>query len=388
MHSMANKKNSQFSIIPLFYHEEWDFLRARVLSISTAIIICSTTLSAQIQPEFIGNLPALITEASGLQCPTPGLCFTFNDSNDDSRIYRVDENGQFISQLVIQGVIQEDFEDIAYSNDGRLFIGDFGNNSNNRQDLRIHILTDYSGSVTVPATIEFTYEDQTDFPPSDSDLNYDVEAMIHWQDSLFLFTRNRTNPYNGLTKIYSLCDEAGSQTAFLRGEVFGNLSELHNSITAADISPSGNRIVWLTRGSIFLFTSPSNNLSTETPTYNFFSISRNYEGVSFIDDCNLLLVEEGELAGIYALNTCDILTGIGIQSQENDIQVHQQGDALYVESELGTASVKVIDYLGRVIIIQDNGAPIGLSSLSAGNYIALVTLGDKSYAHRFQITRN
>lgn len=383
---MASKNVTLLKIIPPIRFDGWDFLvNLRCLFI-ISVVLFWTNYSAQVNPIQVGSLASLINEASGLQCLNPDLCYTFNDSDDNSRLYRIDGNGQFISQLVIEGVPQIDYEDIAYASDGRLFIGDFGNNTNDRQDLRIHILTDFSGSVSVPSTIEFEYEDQTSFPPSASELNFDVEAMIHWQDSLFLFTRNRTSPYNGLTKVYSLSDEAGSQTAQLRGEVFGNLSEIHNSITAADISPSGNRIVWLTRGSIFLFSGPSSNLSNEIPTYNFFSISRSYEGVSFIDDCNILLVEEGESAGIYALNTCDILTGLEVQFDENEIQIYEHGGTLFIESELGVGSVQIIDYLGRAIITQDAKPSIDISHLSTGTYIASVKIGNNSYSHRFQVT--
>jgi hypothetical protein len=382
---MVNRKNIHTNLIPLFRLEGWDFFIFLQLALVFLFIGTQALLSGQVSPVVVGNLPSIISEASGLQCTSPGICYTFNDSNDDSRLYRISEGGTFISQLVIQGVPHIDYEDIAYASDGRLFIGDFGNNNNDRQDLAIHILTEYEGSVTVPTTIEFSYEDQSEFPPGDEAKNFDVEAMIHWQDSLFLFTRNRTSPFNGITKIYALSDAPGVRIAQLRGELFGNLSEIHSSVTAADISPSGNRIAWLTRGSLYLFTSPGNMLSNETPTYNFFAFSRDYEGVSFIDDCNLLLVEEGDAASIYSLSTCDVVTEVGIQYNTDKVRIRQANQVLYLQSDSEINSVAIYDNLGRRMHYDKYRGGIGLSNMSTGSYIVLIDLEGITYPHRINI---
>ena len=384
----GNKKTLKNRFIPLFEIEEWDFFVSLHLGFIFLFIGAQALAIGQVTPVAVGTLPSLISEASGLQCTSPGVCYTFNDSNDDSRLYRITESGTFISQLVIQGVDHNDYEDIAFADDGRLFIGDFGNNDNDRQDLSIHILTDYEGSVTIPTSIEFSYDDQSNFPPDDENKNFDVEAMIHWQDSLFLFTRNRTSPYNGLTKIYALSDSPGVHVAQLRGELFGNLSEIHASVTAADISPSGNRIAWLTRGSIYLFSSPSSMLADDTPIYNFFSLSRDYEGISFIDDCNVLLVEEGEGAGIYSLNTCDVLTDVGMQYSADKVLIRQDQHWLYLQSDFKIKSVKIIDHLGRSVYNKEHEGPIGLSNMPSGSYVVLIDIEGYIYPHRINIMQD
>ncbi|MBK7966305.1 MAG: hypothetical protein IPK10_14165 [Bacteroidetes bacterium] len=84
------------------------------------------------------NLPTpLLNESSGLTF-LDGKLWSFSDSGNPNDIYRIDTVTNTIFQTVdISNATNVDWEDMASNNDF-LFVGDFGNNNGNRQDLKIY----------------------------------------------------------------------------------------------------------------------------------------------------------------------------------------------------------------------------------------------------------
>lgn len=79
-------------------------------------------------------LPSTVDETSGLIFWADGI-WTFNDSGGDPTLYKVDTlNGEIIQHATITNGINVDWEDIAQDDD-HIYIGDFGNNGGDRQDL-------------------------------------------------------------------------------------------------------------------------------------------------------------------------------------------------------------------------------------------------------------
>lgn len=135
----------------------------------------------------------LLNETSGLTFIN-GKLWTFNDSGNANDIYRIDTASSTVYQTVdISNATNTDWEDMASNND-YLFIGDFGNNNGNRQDLKIYrinktALTTNATSVTA-SIINFSYSDQSSFPSLPTNNNFDCEAMIFLNDSIHLFSKN------------------------------------------------------------------------------------------------------------------------------------------------------------------------------------------------------
>ncbi|MBL0340064.1 MAG: hypothetical protein IPP71_03590 [Bacteroidetes bacterium] len=77
----------------------------------------------------------LLNESSGLTFIN-GKLWTFNDSGNANDIYRVDTATSTVYQTVdITNATNVDWEDMTSNNDF-LFVGDFGNNNGNRQNLK------------------------------------------------------------------------------------------------------------------------------------------------------------------------------------------------------------------------------------------------------------
>jgi len=105
-----------------------------------------------------------------------------------------------------------DWEDITADNH-YIYIGDFGNNNGTRKDLRVLKLakSEITNSPTVhlnAQSIQFSYSDQTDFIEN-SKSNFDCEAIISMDTSLYLFSKNKGD---GHTRAYRLSKHAGVYT--------------------------------------------------------------------------------------------------------------------------------------------------------------------------------
>ncbi|MCH2045981.1 MAG: hypothetical protein MK212_17835, partial [Saprospiraceae bacterium] len=178
---------------------------------------CSYLSQAQTTRQ-LSSLLNLLEENSGMYVDSPNSIWLHNDSGDSSYLYKVDTSGNLLNTLFIENAQHVDWEDLAKDNTGSLYVGDFGNNNNDRQDLRIYKIPapNVISTDTVQAEIiDFSYEDQLTFPATDPLKHYDVEAFVWMNDSLYLFTKNRTNPYDGFTRLYKLPAIAGTHTATL-----------------------------------------------------------------------------------------------------------------------------------------------------------------------------
>ncbi|MBT9391801.1 hypothetical protein KLP40_01390 [Hymenobacter sp. NST-14] len=185
----------------------------------------------------IGQLNKRAQESSGLETTGPaGDLWTHADGGNTARLYRVTRQGDLLESLDLEPLQNIDWEDLAQDDEQRLYVGDFGNNKNKRRNLRIYRLS--GPSLQQVDTIRFSYPDQRAFPPRKSRRNFDCEAFYYFQDSLYLYTKNRGN--NQYVKQYVLPARPGRYVARLADSL-----QLPTWVTAADISPDGRRVALL-----------------------------------------------------------------------------------------------------------------------------------------------
>ncbi len=190
-------------------------------------------------PYNINDLESSLDETSGLQL-IQGRLFSINDGGNSAEIQELAPNsGSLLRTIKVTNVPNVDWEDLAASST-HLFIGDFGNNLGTRTDLKIlkiPITALLNQTEVTAEVIQFSYPDQTDFSGTNSDHNFDCEAMIFWENELHLFSKNRGDLQ---TKHYTLSTTAGIQVAALK-ETF----DTKGLITGADVSPDGKNVVLL-----------------------------------------------------------------------------------------------------------------------------------------------
>jgi hypothetical protein len=146
-----------------------------------------------------------LKEISGIQYVNDTLLVAHNDGGNGPMLYLLNPNsGKIIKRVVVKGVKNTDWEDISL--DGNyLYIGNFGNNENKRKNLSI-IRVSWKEAI-VEDTINsefmtFEYGDQKAFPPEKEALNFDAECMVFADGFLWLFTKNRTDPFDGISNVY------------------------------------------------------------------------------------------------------------------------------------------------------------------------------------------
>jgi hypothetical protein len=220
-----------------------------------ALLALHLAASSQVKMKKITRLNTLLTETSGLVFYQNKYLITHNDGGNRSELFVLDLNGEIIKRINVLDTKNRDWEDLTTDDKGNLYIGDFGNNDNERKECQIYIIPKgfIEKEEVKPKKIDFTYEDQKDFPPKKKQLNYDCEAFF-WKDSkLYLFTKCRTEPYTGITKIYQLNPKKGDQEAKLIGSIMLCKSGWRFcSVTSIDYFPSTNTLAILTYSKLYL----------------------------------------------------------------------------------------------------------------------------------------
>jgi hypothetical protein len=126
-------------------------------------------------------------------------------------------------------------------------------------------------------------------------MNFDCEASFIFHDSLYLFSKDRSSPYTGFSKLYRLPKNAGTYTAkLLDSFCFGNSNVNTNSITSADILPDGSKMVLISHEEMWVF---ENFFQQKYFTGNYqhylLSTTNAYkEGVVFVNQNELYLTDE------------------------------------------------------------------------------------------------
>jgi hypothetical protein len=183
-------------------------------------------------------LDPIAAEVSGLKI-RGDTCWIHNDSGGTPTLYALGKKGQLLDSLLIPGAQNVDWEDLSQDDEGYFYAGDIGNNRNQRRDLTIYRWR--KGDAQAGA-IRFSYPDQQSFPPPREQWNFDSEAFFWFQDSLFLFSKNRFQVGNYYTKLYAIPARPGTHVAVLKDSLF--LED--RVVTGAAIRPDGQEIALIT----------------------------------------------------------------------------------------------------------------------------------------------
>ena len=166
-----------------------------------------------IKAEVLGRLDSLV-EGSSTLFHWQGGFWTYNDHVDNC-LYRIDStNATIADRLCIKGSRNQDTEEITQDS-LYLYFGDFGNNAGKRRNLQILRISKETiiNQTFKIDTIRFSYEDQTDFTTHLQATDFDCEAFIVTDDSIYLFTKQWVSAQ---TTIYSLPNTPGTHIAHRR----------------------------------------------------------------------------------------------------------------------------------------------------------------------------
>jgi hypothetical protein len=218
---------------------------ALMLSIRAVFLGCcppqDTSVVQRYSVAHYARMPKELRESSGFAHAGGGAFWTLVDGGGPASLYKIASDGQLMETLPLP-LRNLDWESLTRDREGNIYIGDFGNNFNRRQNLRIYKLDPLSQHID---TISFQWADQPAFPPSKKEFNYDCEAFFWHQGALHLFTKARGNRQ---VQHYILPDQPGTYTPEPVESAYVN-----DLVTGADISPNGELLALLTYGKVYLF---------------------------------------------------------------------------------------------------------------------------------------
>lgn len=279
----------------------------------TITFICS--LFAFLAISQTTDLPAVLTEVSAV-VEVEDQLYWMNDSQHPFTWYVTDKQGKLQDSILFENLENVDVEDMTRDDRGHIFVGDIGNNRNDRRDLKIHKFTlegEHLGA------IQFNYPNQQLFPPASTARFYNAEAIAYYDSNIHLFTKS--TPESGfITLHYIIPVLPGNFTARLMESMV--LPE--RVVTAASVSPDGNRLALLgyhfdkilgifpsSKTSVFVFPLTNKNYFFDQ-AYEEFEVpskgATQYEALEWLDNQTLIIGSEKTKSGDQHFRTLKLKT--------------------------------------------------------------------------------
>ncbi|MCL1098958.1 hypothetical protein [Shewanella gelidii] len=259
------------------------------------------------------TIDAHLKEISGIEFDKNQRLWAINDGGDLAQLHQINKDGSIARSIHISNAKNLDWEDMTQDDFGHFFIGDFGNNSNNRDWLTIYKIEnpiDIKTTTTTAEIIKFTNPEATRSTTVEHQ-HYDLEAFVYYQNSLYLFSKNRSKPFDGKTRLYRIGDHAANFQAQYVSEFTTCTSMKHLCwITSAALSPDRSKLILLDSQRLWLFENWQGDDFFSGNAYQInLGIVTQKEAVTFYDDNTIIFTDE-EFKGIgrnaYVLKLDDV----------------------------------------------------------------------------------
>lgn len=202
---------------------------------------------------------AALNEISGVAASwrNPGVLWVIEDHAGPNEVTAIDNAGNKLGQLVLEGAVNHDWEDVAVGPCGEttcLFVGDIGDNDHDRtwhgvlrvEEPEVPLTGGFSASLT-PDTFAYVFPD---------DGHWDSEALAVLPDGLPVLFTKEYDTESSTAYSFPLLDESQTVTLTERGrfETGASGEGASAATTAADLWPDGSRLILRTYGHIWELT--------------------------------------------------------------------------------------------------------------------------------------
>jgi hypothetical protein len=377
------------------YNHDYSLKRWRVLLIILLLVLLffflllKPTASGQfvIHAKAIAVLPDQLNESSGLAITAPNRLWSHNDSGNTNELFCIDTTGNLLKQIKVYNAFNVDWEDLAMDPEKNIYINDAGNNNSDRQDLRIYRIPNpdfVEGDFIEAEVIDFHFEDQVAFPPPPNNQNFDIEGIIWREGMLYLFTKNRSNPLNGYSKMYRLPASPGEHTAMLIDSVYMGNTNDEARVTAADFNKSTGELALLTRTKVVVFTNYVGDrfLDGQKTTFYFSTPQGQVEALVFGGGRTLYMTEEKTKSKSGSLYTFELpLINDIIEKDKIDITLYPNptSDFLTLSTYTKPDKIELFDSEGTFVTnFNRHSTQLNLKEIAAGTYIMRLNFGTKT----------
>ena len=328
----------------------------------------------QLQTETVVQLENGLLETSGL-IYLNGKIITHNDSGTEPELYEIDSlTGNISRTVVVSNVTNTDWEDICIDAN-YIYIGDFGNNAGARIDLKIYrvLISDYNSTLSDTVTAEiinFNFSDQTSFLPSLYITNFDVETLISFGDSLYVFTKNWGNSE---TSYYAISKLPGNYSVSPKGTI-----NSQGMVTGGVYNALSNEVVLCGYNFLQAFVIRISGFfqdDFESSIIDRFNLavgssSIQIEGIVNYSNEGYYLSSESHSSGNSELLRLTKANDLGAKYNEtNNIILYPNPttDILYVNSTK-IVLIEIYNVLNQLVMVTDD-KEIDVSSLKTGVYV-------------------
>ena len=279
-----------------------------------AVVIIVATNSYKLYKNKYATIDPQLKEISGIEFDVHKNLWAINDGGDDPNLYLINDKGSVEKTITVTNAKNIDWEDMTQDDFGHFFLGDFGNNDNLRKWLTIYKIEnpiDIKGDTTQAEIIKFKYPEHVNFPPKPSEMEFDVEALVFYKRHLYLFTKNRMVPFNGITNLYKIGDHAANYDA-------KKISKFKTCtlaiklcwITSAALSPDKKRLALLDSQRIWLFENWQGDDFFSGDKYRIdLGIVTQKEAITFLDEETIIFTDEefhGIGRNVYEINLNEV----------------------------------------------------------------------------------
>ncbi|GAB5557184.1 MAG: hypothetical protein SchgKO_13970 [Schleiferiaceae bacterium] len=271
-------------------------------------------LSAPPAVDTVWTLPNELEEISGMAIGADGLLYAHSDSGNEPILYGLDSTGTIVRKVYFTNATNVDWEEMTTDEQGNFYIGDFGNNANKRKNQVIYKLSAkefYQSDTLTAEIIRIKFDDQNQYPPEEYQLNYDMEAMIVRRGRIYLFSKNRTKPFSGFTRMHSMPAVPGNYSLTVKDSLFlGEGPKERDWVSGAALSPDGRCLVLLGYDKMWVIQDSwgSDWLGGHVSEIPFNSLSQR-EAATFVNDSILLISDEKNIMGgqqLYRMNLGEV----------------------------------------------------------------------------------
>lgn len=319
-------------------------------------------------------LDSAIDETSGLLYLN-NILITHNDSATTNQLFDIDPNTGMVTRTVtISNATNTDWEDITHD-ETYIYIGDFGNYQGHRTNLKVYriAIADYFASTSVTAdVINFSYANQTDFTPSPLATNFDAEGLVHYNDKLYIFSKNWLDincniyelPKTPGTHSISMIDSINSQ-GLVSGATYNTLN---NSIVLSGYDANGSFLLQLDGFSSGLF---SNGTVTKTSIDVPSGYSSQIEGIFPINTEEYYISAEeisGNAAALYSFNVSTLSVS---KVNYSNISFYPNPTEDFITLSHSNCETKIYSALGKLVKTSLKKY-IDVSELATGVYLVKI----------------
>ena len=362
------------------------FYKLKFYFIILFTLICFAKFSnAQnfVTPENLTELDQDIKETSGL-VNLNGEIWTHNDSGDDPILYQINaSNGNIIRTVEIANATNEDWEDIT-ADENFVYIGDVGNNYGDRTDLRIYKISRsaLAASDEVYAEIiQYSYSDQTSWEINHNNHDFDCEALISFENNLYLFSKNWVDHQ---TRCYQLSKQSGTHIA-----EYQSTYDIECLVTGGEILKAPNRLVLIGYNSnggsyTWIFEGFNDaNFFSGTNTKLIWTSLTQIEGVCQANESNKIYVSSEEISDVLDPtlffhdvpgDTTDV-----IEQNFQKFRVYTSNNYIFIEPDSEksiTADIQLLNTSGTVLykkrFVNESQVQVH-TNVSNGIYLLVVT---------------